>query len=103
MGPPPQACNNLYNATITSALISYPGGSLDPFAHPNATINLHSDQTYNVTLVMLTDNLSVRGNPSPGSIYLSIDYIVYREGVCVDPSTPEASPKLNTTTIGPNQ
>ena len=62
MGPPYSACNYLYDAKVVSATVMYPGGSLDALAHPNATIDLQTGQTYNLTLVVHTSQKTVQND-----------------------------------------
>jgi hypothetical protein len=108
MGPPYSACNYLYDAKVVSATVMYPGGSLDALAHPNATIDLQTGQTYNLTLVVHTSQKTVQndtGNGYDGSndptLYLSFYEIVYTEHACQTGGV--ASSTFSVSPIGSNR
>jgi hypothetical protein len=95
MGNAPSTCNNRYDGTITAFLVTYPGGTLDPVAHPNGTFTLYDDTTYNVTLTIHTPAQSSNGNSLGGTTWYSENLFGYYFGVCYQ--------SQSATSIGPNQ
>jgi hypothetical protein len=69
MGNAPSTCNNRYDGTITSFLVAYPGGAVNPMATPNATFDLYGNSTYSVAFTIHTDAQSSNNNTLAGSTW----------------------------------
>ncbi len=95
MGNAPSTCNNRYDGTITSFLVTYPGGTLDPIASPNSTFTLYDDSTYNVTFTIHTQAQNSNRNTLGGTTWYDENVFGYYFGVC--------HPGEGGTSIGPNQ
>ncbi len=95
MGAAPSTCNNRYDGTITSFLVSYPGGTLDPIAHPNGTFTLYGDATYSVTFTIHNQGQSSSGNTLGGTSWYNENLYGYYFGNCY--------PSQTGTSVGPNQ
>lgn len=95
MGNAPSTCNNRYDGTITSFLVTYPGGTLDPIAHPNSTFTLQGDMTYNVTFTIHTQAQSSNGNALGGTTWYDQNVYGFYDGVCY--------PSQAGNSVGPNQ
>jgi hypothetical protein len=95
MGEAPSTCNNRYDGTITSLLVTYPRGTLNPIATPNSTFTLYGDGTYNVTLTIHTQAQNSNQNTLGGTTWYNENLFGYYFGVCY--------PSENGTSIGPSE
>jgi hypothetical protein len=95
MGEAPSTCNNRYDGTITSFLVTYPGGTLNPITTPNGTFTLYGDGTYNVTLTIRTQAQNSNQNTLGGTTWYDENLFGYYFGVCF--------PSENGTSIGPSE
>ena len=94
MGQNPSTCNNRYDGTITSFTVTYPGGSLNPIADPNATFTLYGNTTYSVAFTIHTQAQNSKGNSLGGSTWYDENLYGFFFGVCY--------PSTNSTSIGPS-
>ena len=94
MGQAPTTCDNRYDGTITSFLVTYPGGSLNPLANPNGTFTLYGNSTYSVSFTIHTQAQSSKGNTLSGTAWYNENLFGYYFGACY--------PNSNSTSVGPN-
>lgn len=95
MGDAPSTCNNRYDGTITSLVVTYSGGKLDAIANPNGTFNLYGNATYSVAFTIHTQNQNSNGNTLAGTTWYDQNLYGFYGGVC--------HPSRSGTSIGPNQ
>lgn len=90
MGQSPTTCPNSYSGQLISLLLTYPGGTLNPIAHPNSNLSLPTDQTYSVAFTIQTGSLSSDGNKENGTVWYSQNLYGYDDGICTRASGPGA-------------
>src|SRR5437867_6341612 len=83
MGDPPSTCQNRYDSSILSMTVSWPGGSLDPLATPNANVTIPSDEHISVTFKMQAAPVSTQGNTLSGAIWFDENLYGFFNGHCV--------------------
>src|SRR5438552_5286737 len=85
VGAQPPTCSNLYEATLSSMVVTSPGLSLNVTAHPGSTIELAAQARYNVTMVLQTASKNVKGDTQPGSIAYQTDIEGALANYCIGP------------------
>ncbi|MDE1811903.1 MAG: fibronectin type III domain-containing protein [Thaumarchaeota archaeon] len=89
MGPAPGTCNNEYDGSYVSAIITAGNQTFYPLQN-NVTFKMNIGQSYNLTTIIHVPNQSSQGNSLPGSLWYSSNEIGYDQNYCsptVNPST----------------
>jgi hypothetical protein len=90
MGQAPSTCNNRYDSSIISMIITNGNQTYDPIANPDLTFQIDNDKSYLVSFIIHTQDQSFQGNSLKGSTWYNMNTAGYWMGFCVN-------------NIGPNQ
>lgn len=91
----PSTCPNRYDGQIVFFEINNGTNTFDPITNPGVTFNVNSANSYDLTFVIHTSNMSSQNNTSVGTTWYHDDVFAFADAHCV--------PDSITTTILPNQ
>ncbi|MBI5698238.1 MAG: fibronectin type III domain-containing protein [Thaumarchaeota archaeon] len=89
MGDAPSTCNNRYDGTISSLIISGGGQMYDPIANPGLTIQIDNDKSYSATFTIHTSSQSTQNNSLEGTTWYHTSALGYWMGTCLDGAGPD--------------